>query len=241
MGHQGYFAIIPANVRYDESLTPNAKLLYGEITALCNEKGYCWAGDSYFADLYKVSKTSIQKWMKSLQDNSYIKREVVYVEGTKQIKHRYITIVGNPTQDKLVTPTQDKLGDNNTLINNTNNNTSNNNIVIPHKEIIDYLNEKTGKGFRLVESNKKHITARWNEGYALEDFIKVIDNKTLDSKNPKGLFDPKYLQPSTLFGTRFDQYLNQTISLNEREPDYSVPEEFQHQLPHEVNNKDLPF
>lgn len=119
---KNYYAIIPANVRYDEGLTPNAKLLYGEITALCNEKGYCWAGDKYFAALYKVSRISIQKWLKSLEDRNYIKREVVYKLGSKEIDARYITIVNNPSKEMLTTPSKQKLTDNNTSFNNTNNN-----------------------------------------------------------------------------------------------------------------------
>ena len=74
--NKSYYAIIPANVRYDNELTPNAKLLYGEITALCNEKGYCWATNNYFAELYGVSKTSISKWIKQLIDKGYIKSQI---------------------------------------------------------------------------------------------------------------------------------------------------------------------
>ena len=51
-----YYEIIPANVRYDENLIPNAKFLYGEIIALCNAKGYCWPTNDYFSRLYSVSK-----------------------------------------------------------------------------------------------------------------------------------------------------------------------------------------
>lgn len=122
---KSYYAIIPASVRYDERVMANAKLLYGEITALCNEKGYCWAGDKYFADLYKVSKTTVQNWLRSLTDTGYISKEVVYKEGTKEILARYIRIVAYPTQENLHTPIQENLRENNTSFNNTSNNTLN--------------------------------------------------------------------------------------------------------------------
>lgn len=123
---KSYYAIIPANVRYDKNLIPNAKLLYGEITALCNEKGFCWAGDKYFADLYGVSKTTVQNWIKSLVDGNYISKEVVYKEGSKEILHRYIRLFAYPTQENLHTPIQENLRDNNTSFNTTVNNTINN-------------------------------------------------------------------------------------------------------------------
>lgn len=88
---------------------------------------------------------------------------------------------------------------------------------IPYKKIIDYLNEKTGRTFRNVESNKKLIRARWHEGYQLDDFKKVIDNKVIDANDSKSYFDEKFLQPSTLFGNKFDQYLNQHTKVINRE------------------------
>ena len=66
--NQSYYAIIPANVRYDTELTPNAKLLYGEITALCNEKGFCWASNGYFSELYNVKKETISRWISKLEE-----------------------------------------------------------------------------------------------------------------------------------------------------------------------------
>ena len=116
---KNFYAIIPAFVRYDKDLQPNAKLLYGEITALSNEKGFCWAENEYFANLYNVSKTSISKWISSLIKKQYITSEIVYKQGTKEIEHRYLRIVSGGIEEKLNTPIEEKLKDNNTSNNNT--------------------------------------------------------------------------------------------------------------------------
>lgn len=87
-----FYAIIPADVRYDKNLKPNAKLLYGEITALCNERGYCWAGNEYFAKLYDVSIKTISAWISQLVDKKYLTRKLVYKPGTKEIDSRILRL-----------------------------------------------------------------------------------------------------------------------------------------------------
>jgi len=158
--------MIPASVRYDKRLNANAKLLYGEITALCNEKGYCWASNRYFAELYEVSVQSISKWIKNLSECGYINMQLEYVPGTKQVKHRYIQMADTPTIEKFNTsppkveggtiekfqpsptkvddPTLEKFKDNNTL-NTTSNNTKNKGRFTPPTltEVIEQCN-RTG-------------------------------------------------------------------------------------------------
>lgn len=67
-----FYAIIPANVRYCRNLEPNAKLLYGEITALSQKEGYCWASNAYFAELYDVDERTVKRWISSLQEQEFI-------------------------------------------------------------------------------------------------------------------------------------------------------------------------
>lgn len=134
---KAYYAIIPANVRYDKDLAPNAKLLYGEITALCNEKGYCWASNQYFAELYGVSILSIKRWVNSLVTKGYVYRTLTYKPNSKEVDKRILSIDGgikidttsvqkcydpsikNDTSSSIKNDT-----DNNTSINNTFNNTN---------------------------------------------------------------------------------------------------------------------
>jgi uncharacterized phage protein (TIGR02220 family) len=90
-------------------------------------------------------------------------------------------------------------------------NNENNNIynVELRSKIISYLNQKCGTNYKASTVNtKKHINARLNDGYKYEDFVKVIDNKY---KDWKGTEWEQYLRPDTLFGTKFESYLNQRI------------------------------
>jgi uncharacterized phage protein (TIGR02220 family) len=218
---KSYYAIIPANVRYDKNLTANAKLLYGEITALCNEKGYCWASNSYFAELYEVSKQSVSVWINSLHKNGYI--DIEMIRKGKEITKRKVSIKTGGVSINL------DEGINKSLIgyqenlkeNNTSNTTVNNKDNIQYIEIIDYLNSQSGSRYRNTDSTRRLIHARFNEGFTKEDFFKVIDNKV---RSWKGTEWEKFLRPETLFcASKFQGYLNEkpakTASMR---PDFSV-------------------
>ena len=156
--NKNYYSIIPANVRYDKELKANAKLLYGEITALCNEKGYCWASNSYFAELYKVSNETISRWIAQLIAKGYLSSEIIYKTGTREIEERRLYIGGVPidkkinthcqkrqegVDKKINTPIDENVKDNNTYINNTFNN----------KYVYKGQDEKVKEFSKLYQSN----------------------------------------------------------------------------------------
>ena len=79
-----------------------------------------------------------------------------------------------------------------------------------HKELwipIAYLNQVANKRYKFVDKTKRLLLARFKEGYTLEDFKQVIDIKTAEWKDSPEF--SKYLRPETLFGSKFDGYLNQ--------------------------------
>ena len=128
MENKSYYAVIPATVRYDERLKLLSRMLYGEITALSNERGYCWANNKYFASLYKVSIQTISGCIKQLIDCGYITSEIKYKENSKEVESRVLKIIDNfntPTrnfegsrEEILNTPLKENFKDNITSINN---------------------------------------------------------------------------------------------------------------------------
>lgn len=182
-----FYAVIPANVRYDNRLTPNAKLLYGEITALANKTGYCWSTNKYFADLYSVSATSISKWIGNLIEFGYVKSDIIYKEGSKEILDRYLSLVGYPPQEKLNTPPQEKLKDNTTVSNITINNTS----LYPF--FIKHINTILHKKYRETDSVLKKFNARIKQGATIDEFVKAVNNASKDQFHRENGY--KYLTP----------------------------------------------
>ena len=119
-----FYAVIPATVRYDKNLRANEKLLYGEISALTNKTGECWASNRYFADLYEVTPQAVGKWILNLEKNGYIAISYEYKANSKEIEKRIIKLGEVSTNvsrgiNKCFKGYQQKFQDNNTSINNT--------------------------------------------------------------------------------------------------------------------------
>lgn len=79
-----------------------------------------------------------------------------------------------------------------------------------YRVIVSYLNEKTGTNYRpTAQATQRHINARLSEGYTVDDFKVVIDKKCAEWKGGEM---EKYLRPETLFGSKFESYLNSPVT-----------------------------
>ena len=198
-----YYAIIPANVRYSD-LKPNAKLLYGEITALSNKLGFCFASNNYFAQLYNVNKNTISSWITDLKKEGFI---TVKIERDLRnvITKRCIGIT-----KKMDTPIHEITKYNNTSINITSNNISKREGFVNHvmyfdypkqmkQEFIDYWTEKSSDRVNAKMRYEKQSTfdvklrlARWSKNSAKWDSKKTGTSK-LDAQLSEYEKGKKYL------------------------------------------------
>jgi DNA-binding MarR family transcriptional regulator len=99
MERPSYYTITHAKVRYDKRMPAHAKLLYGDISALCKKEGYCWASNKYLAELYGVSRGTITNWIKALESAGYIRTVAEYGEkGNIERRRIYLTEVSGTEQ-----------------------------------------------------------------------------------------------------------------------------------------------
>lgn len=251
--HRGFYAIIPAIVRYDNQLNGNAKLLYGELTALANERGYCWATNQYFASLYNVSKRTIISWMKQLEKRKYIKIQVFYKPDSKIVDRRHIYILPFPTdtefytpseenfitygknhheggEENFTTPGEENFTENNTLLNNTENNTKNKKNSVEPSSTMPELFEKVWKTYPK-KTNKKKAREQFLKKFKTEEDLESFKKGYKDYLAYIKLND--WYHPQELFRwIRDDRYNDEyDLSQTNKQPAYSKAPVRQEQLP----------
>lgn len=185
-----YYAIIPAPVRYDSELTANAKLMYGEITALCNKNGFCWASNKYFSQLYKCTPQAISKWIKQLEEKQYITAKYTYKGDSKEIDQRiiYLTDKVSTNIDRVSTNVEEVstkseegyqqiVKENNTSINNTFNNKKEN-----IKEKKEYFSNKDLNDIFLDFLDVRKKLRAVNSERAINSLIKTLSNYNDETK-----------------------------------------------------------
>ena len=105
-----YFSVIPADVRYDDSIPANAKLLYGEISALIGSDGFCYATNQYFSTLYAMTDETISRLISKLEKAGHIRRELERDASGQIVSRRLYLRVSvpdvQPLDKKINTPPQ---------------------------------------------------------------------------------------------------------------------------------------
>ena len=184
------------------------------------ETEYVWLDIDVLCEalmLLELSKISMIRKINNMCDEGKIIKLVKCDEGTRFKKTYYSlpietinAINGVPVKKNINTNEYIVLANEKTYNEKTYNKKRNdidNSIINLYKEIINYLNEKAKTSFRYsATETQRLINARLNNGFKLEDFKKVIDNKCNEWL---GTEMEKFLRPQTLFGTKFESYLNQ--------------------------------
>ena len=196
MDKPNYYAIIPAEVRYS-NLKPNAKLLYGEITALSGKLGYCYATNNYFAELYGVSKNTISSWISDLKKLGFINVNVER-NAKKRIIKRCIGIT-----KKMDSPIHKKMKGNNTSINNTSNINITKEKFILEVMTFDYPKDMLEDFINYWTEGKKKM--RYQKQITFEIKLRLLRWQ----KNQK-----KWDRPKTM--SKIHQHLQKNINVKEK-------------------------
>lgn len=232
-GKKGVYGIVYQNVMRSSELSPESKAIYGYLASFAGCENTCFPSRKMMLKELQMSETRFSKHMNPLIALGVVsvareRNGNVYGKNIYTINHEIQIIEKQDSRcsenESAENESAENLSTNSNSINI--NNINNNNKEYkdigqvapdrpPYNEIIDYLNVKTGKAYRWQgKATQSHINARFAEGYTVEDFKKVIDNKAAEWKDGKM---EQYLRPETLFGTKFEGYLNQQQGEEEKE------------------------
>lgn len=246
---------IPKKYWLDENLSIVEVTFMAEIESLDGDNG-CYASNNHFAEFFGMTASRVSQIINSLSDRGYL--QISYEKNGKQVVSRLIRVVNklNGGIKKTKSPIKKTKGGylencegNNTprVIQDNNTDKSNKGSAQPphlsaqRKEVIDYLNKKTGKRFKPnADGNKRVIDPRLKDGYTVDDLKHIIDVKYAQWHGKtfsNGQLGDNYLRPETLFRvSKIEGYLNEEIPKHKsKEP---TPDWFNQEEPKPVKKAD---
>lgn len=197
---------IPREVWLDKRLSALDKVILTEIDSLDQGDNGCYASNQHLAEFCQCSERKVSDAVTKLIKCGYV--SVASFDGRKRtLRSNLSNVRGRLEKSARQDSKNCEAESQNLLQSNTYRNTSTNTDKAIYAEIIDYLNQKAGTRYRATTSStRKHIKARIAEGFTVEDFKTVIDKKCAEWLGNSKM--EQYLRPETLFGTKFEGYLN---------------------------------
>ena len=246
---------IPKKYWLDENLSIVEVTFMAEIESLDGDNG-CYASNNHFAEFFGMTASRVSQIINSLRDRGYL--QISYEKNGKQVVSRLIRVVNklNGGIKKTKSPIKKTKGGylencegNNTyrVIQDNNTDKSNKGSAQPphlsaqRKEVIDYLNKKTGKRFKPnADGNKRVIDPRLKDGYTVDDLKHIIDVKYAQWHGKtfsNGQLGDNYLRPETLFRvSKIEGYLNEEMP--KRKSKEPTPDWFNQEDPKPTKNPD---
>lgn len=241
-----YFLMIPASVAHDNSLKPIDKLLFGEIYSMLNVTGKFYMSNKEIAKRLDCTERYVRSRIEILEKAGYLNREMLKDE-TGAIVGRIITASkwsnqrnnnsggrgstkpeGEDAQNRRVEEPQNPQIDHLLIEQSGREQVA---PLTPQRgedgprpaktapddvaEIVAYLNKVTGTDYKpTTKKTQQLIKARMRDGFTVADFKTVIDKKNQDEWFVTG----GYMRPETLFGTKFEGYLNERPKNQPQQP-----------------------
>ena len=190
---------IPKEVWLDTRLNALEKIILTEIDSLDKGERGCWASNKYIAEFCQCSESKV-----STAISKMIKLGYLYVQSFdgRQRSLKSCLLNFNRQEGKKAEADFNNLQESNTKRKRVNKPDNNNSIIV----IVDFLNSCAGTSYRATsKATQGHINARLAEGFTVDDFKAVISKKCAEWKGGEM---EKYLRPETLFGSKFENYLN---------------------------------
>lgn len=206
---------IPREVWLDKRLSALDKVILTEIDSLDQGDSGCYASNQHLAEFCQCSERKVSDAVTKLIKCGYV--SVASFDGRKRtLRSNLSNVRGRLEKSARQDSKNCEAESQNLLQSNTYRKTSTNTDKVIYAEIIDYLNQKAGTRYRATTSStRKHIQARIDEGFTVEDFKTVIDKKCSEWLGNSKM--EQYLRPETLFGTKFEGYLNAKTNANRPE------------------------